>query len=81
MACLELHERFDRRIYNVIGTVHDAILQEIHKDHLEEVLPVVIETMQRPKLIDTLGIKLRVPIVAEAKVGSWANGYEWKKAA
>lgn len=72
MACLELHNKMDPREYKALGTIHDAILHEIHRDYVDEIVPEIIRTMQKPKLLKTFGVKLRVPIIAEAKVGSWA---------
>ncbi len=50
----------------VLGSVHDAILFEIRDDYVEEVVPIVKETMEHPSIID--GIDIPIPIIADVEV-------------
>lgn len=79
MAALQLRKEFDRRVLRICGTVHDAILLRVRNDHVEAVTERLLKIMQRPKLMDTFGIELRVPIEAEAKVGPWGEGVSLDK--
>lgn len=79
MAALQLSQEFDSDTINIVGTVHDSILVEVRKTEVKRVVERLQEIMRHPKLLDDLGIKLKVPIDAEAKVGAWGTGKELKK--
>lgn len=71
MAAVEMHDKFDRSYYRIIGTVHDSILQYVRKDKLVVIVPQIKQIMSHPKLMDEFGIKLSVPIEAEVSIGPW----------
>lgn len=60
-----------------IGTVHDAINFEIHDDELDEAIRIIKHTMEHPPLERLFGVSLKVPLVADMKVGTrWGTGKE-----
>jgi len=59
------------------GTIHDAIVGRVKKDH-RHLLVRVKEVMEHPKLLDVFDIQPTVPIIAEVKVGNWGIGEELK---
>src|SRR5690606_37515815 len=79
MAMLDLRERFPRNVLQFVGTVHDALLMEVKEDYVDEVYHSVLKVMQRPKLLDEMDIRLKIPIEAEAKVGDWGMGVSLSK--
>jgi hypothetical protein len=74
MAALEMDKEFDIDWFGLVGTVHDAVLIEVREDMVEHVYRRGLQIMSRPKLLKKFGIKLGVPIEAEAKIGPWAAG-------
>jgi len=84
MAALEIWQEFSRDVLRLCGTVHDSVLMIVREENVEEVVPRVLEIMSHPRLLDELGIRLRVPIEAEANIGPWGSGEElteWVKTA
>jgi uracil-DNA glycosylase family 4 len=79
MAALQLRSEYPRSIVRICGTVHDSILARVKKEHVVEVGKRLLEIMRHPKLLDTLGIKLSVPVEAELKVGPWSLGVSLEK--
>jgi DNA polymerase-1 len=62
---------------HTIGSIHDAVLFEVRRDHAPIVLPRIKATMENLPLDKLFGINLTVPIVADLKVGSsWGGGTE-----
>lgn len=57
-----------------IGTVHDAINFEFPHEELPDALPLIKETMENPPLERLFGVSLKVPIVADLKVGKYWGG-------
>lgn len=83
MVLLQLVEEFGLDVVRPIGTVHDAILAEVRRDRVADVYTRVDEIMRHPSMLDELGIRLRVPIKGEAKIGPWSKGVsleKWRKA-
>lgn len=72
MVLLQLTEEFPQ--VQAIGTIHDAILVFCPIHLVETVALRGLEIMKRPKLFDTFGINLRVPIKGDCKVGAWGKG-------
>lgn len=76
IAMIEINRQFkDQGIKGyVIGTVHDALLFEIKKNHTARALPIIKDTMENLPLEKKFGVHLDVPIVADLKVGPhWAG--------
>lgn len=60
-----------------IGTVHDAINFEIAPGEEGIVIPMVKGVMENPPLETLFGVSLKVPLVADLKVGTrWGQGQE-----
>jgi len=74
MAALQLTEEFDLSKVKGVGTIHDAVLAYVRKKYVNQVVTRLLEIMSHPAMLDTLGIKLRVPIEAEAAIGPWSQG-------
>ncbi len=79
MALIQLRKEFSHKIVRPVGTIHDAILAEVKIEHLEKVHNRLLEIMSHPELLDKFGIKLRIPVEADAKVGAWGNGVKLSK--
>lgn len=78
-AALELRRLHNRSYFKICGTVHDAILMIVRVDKLREVTDDVLRIMSHPPLMDEFGIKLRVPLEADVKIGPWSKGVSPKK--
>ncbi len=79
MAALQIREEFktdtsDR--IRIAGTVHDSIHFWIRRKFVSTIVPRILEIMTHPALLDTMNIRLKVPIEAEAKIGPWSTGKE-----
>lgn len=79
MAGIQLSKEFSPKVFQVVGTVHDALLMETRNDYVERVYNRTLEVMSHPQLLDDMGILIRVPIEAEAKIGPWAAGVSLDK--
>lgn len=79
MAALQLRKEFPRRVMNIIGTVHDAILFEVKKEWVPQVAKRILEVMSAPDLMKEFEIELGVPLLAEVKIGPWASGKALEK--
>lgn len=53
----------------IFGEVHDSIVFRVDADIALEVAELMVSIMRHPPLLDELGIKLTVPIEAEASIG------------
>lgn len=82
MAALQLREEYGPDVVRMCGTVHDAILLRVRDDYVEEVYSRLLTIMQRPALMDVLGIDIFVPIEADGSIGPWGAGVpldRWKR--
>lgn len=79
MALIQLTKEFSPKVFQPVGTVHDAILMEAREGYVEEVHNRCLEIMSQPDLLNELSIRLRIPVEAEAKVGDWGNGVKLSK--
>ena len=78
MAAIEIHRKFPFDV-RICGTVHDAILMRVRKMALHNVVPRVLQIMSHPELLDEMGIQIKVPLEAEAKIGPWGKGISPEK--
>lgn len=79
ISMILIHQQFkDMGIKgHILGSVHDALLFEIHRKHVARALPVIKDTMENLPLERMFGLYLDVPIVADLKVGShWGDARE-----
>lgn len=79
MAMLQLCEEFGWDKVRPVGTIHDAVLIEVRRDVTAIVYTRALEIMEHPKMLDEMGIKLRVPIKGDAKLGPWSKGVSLEK--
>lgn len=60
----------------MVGTLHDAIFFEVREEKIDEVVPIIKDTMENLPLEKTFGARLRVPVVSEVEWGQhWT---EWE---
>jgi uracil-DNA glycosylase family 4 len=84
MAAIQIGREFGLDKVRPVGTIHDAVALEVREDCVEEVVPRILEIMAHPEILDTLDIRIKVPIEAEAAIGAWSKGVslkEWMEAA
>ena len=74
MSLLQVVKEFKTTIVRPVGTVHDAILIEVREEHAERITNRILQIMRKPELLDEFGIKVKVPIEADAKLGPWGKG-------
>lgn len=79
MALIQIDKEFSRSIVRPVGTVHDAILLEVKTSKVEEVTKRILKIMTKPDLLDEMGIKIKVPIEADASIGPWGKGVSLSK--
>lgn len=79
MVLLQLVEEFGLDVIHPVGTVHDCVLSECRVEWVERVCRRADEIMRGPKMLEKFGIKLRVPIKGEVKVGDWSKGVSPEK--
>ena len=77
MVLVEIHQAFPRNKCRLVGEHHDAVLTVVKNEHLDEVVPQMLDMAQRPKLMDTFKITLDVPMEGEAELGSWGKGKKY----
>ena len=77
MALIEIDTNYPDVV--PVGTVHDSILALIPTPKIRQYVPEILEMMKHPPLLDKLGIRLSVPIEAEAKIGPWGKGVSLEK--
>lgn len=72
LADIVFSKELDHTRFNVLGSVHDAILFEIKDDYVEELVPKLKYMMEHPSIID--GIDVPIPLIADVEVSqSWGG--------
>lgn len=72
LADIVFSKELDHTIFNVLASVHDAILFEIRDDYVDELVPKLKYMMEHPSIID--GIDVPIPLVADVEVSqSWGG--------
>jgi DNA polymerase-1 len=80
LAALQLRKEFPASVLKMYGTIHDAILIDVAKEHLIPVAKRILEIMQGPAALkDVFNVEIEVPIKGEAKVGAWSEGKDVEK--
>lgn len=78
LASIEIDNEIDNSYCQIVGTIHDAILILVRKDKLDYCAKRIKRIMENPQALQKIfKCKLAVPLVAEAKVGSWSKGVEY----
>lgn len=81
-ALIEVYRQFEDEIIKdslrLMLTVHDSIIMGIRKDvYCSDLLDAVRSAMERPKILyKDYGVKFRIPLIVDAKVGNWGEGEE-----
>ena len=73
-AMCEINETIDRDQFRLCGEHHDALLGRVRRGCEDDVLPRVRKIMERPKLLKTFKIKMKVPMLTDINVGPWGRG-------
>jgi uracil-DNA glycosylase family 4 len=80
LSLVRLSDGLPSNAARIVGTVHDSILFEVREEAVDELVPVIHDTM-----VDTeparkkFGLELTVPIEVEVKVGQhWGEGEKWE---
>ena len=76
-AALELKHVIDPRHMRMAGTIHDATLVWVRPYKLSPVIKKGLRIFSDPYLIKKLGLKMRVPMEAEAQIGPWGKGVSY----
>lgn len=72
LADIVFSNELDHTKFNVLGSVHDAILIEVRDDYAEELSKYVKQTMEHPSI--TEGLDIPIPIVADVEISqSWGG--------
>jgi uracil-DNA glycosylase family 4 len=79
MICLQASKEFPPEYFRLCATVHDSGMAIVRRDKVMEVGKRLMIIMQRPALMDEWGIKLRVLMVGDVKVGPWSKGVKLEK--
>jgi len=74
MVMVEINESLDHNKLLVVGEHHDAVLMIVRQDCKEEMLPKVLRIMRKPKLLETLNVRLEIPMDGELEIGPWGAG-------
>ena len=73
LAEIVFSEELDHTRFNVLGSVHDAILFEIKDDYVEELVPKLQSIMENPPIVE--GLDVPIPLVADVEVSSCWGGH------
>jgi gp096 len=72
LADIVFSTELDHTRFNVLGSVHDAILFEIRDDYVDELVPKLKYMMEHPSIIE--GMEVPIPLVADVEVSqSWGG--------
>lgn len=73
IADIVFSKELDHSRFNVLGSVHDAILFEIKDDYVDELVPVLKEMMENPSILE--GLEKPIPIIADVEVSQCWGGH------
>lgn len=73
LADIVFSEELDHSRFNVLGSVHDAILFEIRDDYVDELVPILKEMMENPSILE--GLEKPIPIIADVEVSQCWGGH------
>jgi len=70
----------DDNLVKLVLFVHDELVYQVAEDHVDTFVPQILECMEHPPLEQYFGIRMSVPLVAEAQIGtSLANLSDYKR--
>lgn len=73
LADIVFSKELDHTRFNVLGSVHDAILIEVREDYADELAQYVKQTMEHPSIIE--GLDIPIPIVADVEIAQCWGGH------
>lgn len=73
LAEIVFSKELDHTRFNVLGSVHDAILFEIKDEYVEELVPKLQSIMENPPIVE--GLDVPIPLVADVEVSSCWGGH------
>lgn len=73
LADIVFNKELDHTRFNVLGSVHDAILIEVREDYADELSQYVKQTMEHPSIIE--GLDIPIPIVADVEIAQCWGGH------
>lgn len=73
IADIVFSKELDHSRFNVLGSVHDAILFEIKDDYVDELVPVLKNMMENPSILE--GLEKPIPIIADVEVSQCWGGH------
>lgn len=73
LADIVFNKELDHTRFNVLGSVHDAILIEVREDYADELSQYVKQTMEHPSIIE--GLDIPIPIVADVEISQCWGGH------
>jgi DNA polymerase-1 len=79
VSLVRLAASLPSRVARIIGTTHDQLMFEIRDDHVDEIAPLIRDTMQDMDHVEKVfGAQIDVPILAEIEVGQhWGETKPW----
>lgn len=73
LADIVFSKELDHSRFNVLGSVHDAILFEVRDDYVDELVPVLKNMMENPSILE--GLEKPIPIIADVEVSQCWGGH------
>lgn len=73
-AMVEINETVDSNKYRLVAEHHDSLPGLVRRGCEDEVLPQVRRIMERPRLLKTFKINMKVPMVVDIAIGPWGKG-------
>lgn len=73
LADIVFSKELDHTRFNVLGSVHDAILIEVRDDYADELGKHVKQTMEHPSILN--GLDVPIPIVADVEISQCWGGH------
>ena len=73
LADIVFSKELDHTRFNVLGSVHDAILIEVRDDYADELGEHVKQTMEHPSILN--GLDIPIPIVADVEIAQCWGGH------
>jgi DNA polymerase-1 len=73
-SMVQLQPQLDPRKAFLVGTLHDEIFLQVREEAIDEIAPVVKETMENLPLKKTFGLDFEIPIVAEVEYDTHWTG-------
>jgi uracil-DNA glycosylase family 4 len=79
VSLVRLAASLPSRVARIIGTTHDQLMFEIRDSYVDEIAPLIRDTMQDMDYVEKVfGATMSVPIIAEVEAGThWGETVPW----